>query len=93
MILQPTVPSCWRISWSAHGPTKSEAFHIVGTQQIPLIDINVVISRAVECSRMWSVNKDEMYLLFPGFFLGIPGQRSGIDLPWFKFHTSPHFPC
>ena len=52
MILQPTVPSCWRISWSAHGPTKSEAFHIVGTQQIPLIDINVVISRAVECSRM-----------------------------------------
>lgn len=30
---------------------QSEAFHIVA-QQIPVTDINVVISRAVECSRM-----------------------------------------
>lgn len=30
-----------------------------------------------------------MYLFFPVFFLGIPGQCSGIDLYWFKFHTFP----
>lgn len=52
MITQPTLQSCWRISWSAHGRTKSEAFHTVGTQHILVIDANVVISRAVECSRM-----------------------------------------
>ena len=51
MIAQPTLQSCWRISWSAHGRTNSEAFHTVGTQQILVIDASVVISRTVGCSR------------------------------------------